>query len=1221
MKPLASRWRLAALFVLALAAGLLLALPALASATTYTVDNLGDEYSPSGCVGAEPCSLRTAIVKANANEGTDTIEFSVEGTIHVEPEMLPPISDPVIIDATTLPAYKGAPLVELDGTAAQAEEGGTEGLALLGGSGGSRIEGLAIGGFTYGVRIAGESPSQLCASYVGVELDGTTALPNFDGVLVDGEGVEAGANCSAHGGNLISGNNAYGIVDAGKFTAITRNRIGVDATGAPLPNGPEGGVGAGILVGSAAKDPVIGGLPGEGGVLGNEIAFNNGYGILVEAGESNVEMRSNSIHGDTVGAIEVVLPPRTPAPALETSAVELGTGTVLGTLEAAANEGYEVDVFASRSCYPSRAGEAERYIGTIFVDTNASGDATVFSDELEEPPNGYEYFTATATPEGTRATSRLSLCQDQPPGVAVGSVPNGISSSSEGTFEFIGLDANGKVSSFECRIDGGPFETCDSPQTYSGLDDGNHRFELRAIDQVGTVQPSPFSYEWNVDTTYPSEAIEAAPANPTNQTGAEFQFTTSDGAEGSGVRKVECRIDGGQPGPCTSPQSYAGLADGTHEFQVLATDWAGHTSFDPYVWTIDTGAPTAAIESKPPSISGSASPTFSFRGDDGSGTGVARFECSLDGAEFTTCTSPSTYPGLSEGSHSFEVQAVDAAGKTSDPASYSWTVDTVQPLITLESTPANPANQQFATIEFSASDPGGSGVATTKCRFDGTVLITCTSPDSISPLADGSHVFEMVATDKAGNSKSKTYEWTVDATPPATTIDSQPANPSSEANPSFTFNGDDGSGSGVARFECSLDGAAFGTCTSPQSYSGLPDGPHSFEVRAVDNAGNADASPAAAAWTIDTTGPEAMIESEPASLTNNGDPNFTFGGDDTAAGFECSLDGAPFGACTSPRVYDGLEDGPHSFEVEALDAVGNAGPPAAYSWTVDSTLPTTAIESQPASSSGSGAASFEFSGGDANGSGVTGFECSLDKAPFAPCTSPQDYSGLAEGPHTFEVRAVDAAGNTAMPVSYSWTVDRSRPSSSSLASDAAQGSQTPAPKNGDSVAVAPEGGRVFVQRPGQKKPTELKEGETIPVGSLVDATQGKVLLTSVNANGEAQSAYFFGGKFLVTQHEGNGLVVLKLRGALGCASAAREPGLTATASGKSGRHLWGSGHGNFRTEGSSGSATVRGTIWLTEDRCDGSTFFKVRRGVVSVRDFTTNKTISLPAGNSYTAGP
>ncbi|HZO06589.1 MAG TPA: right-handed parallel beta-helix repeat-containing protein [Solirubrobacterales bacterium] len=174
------------------------------------------------------------------------------------------------------------------------------------------------------------------------------------------------------------------------------------------------------------------------------------------------------------------------------------------------------------------------------------------------------------------------------------------------------------------------------------------------------------------------------------------------------------------------------------------------------------------------------------------------------------------------------------------------------------------------------------------------------------------------------------------------------------------------------------------------------------------------------------------------------------------------------------------------------------------------------------------------------------------------------------------------------------------------------------PVNGESVVVAPAGGKVFVQRPGEKKPTELKEGQTIPVGSIVDATNGKVTLTSVNKAGETQTAVFYGGKFLVAQQEGSGLVVLKLRGSLkGCPKAGDS---SATASGKKGRRLWGSGKGKFRTEGNYGSATVRGTVWLTEDRCTG-TFFKVRKGVVTVRDFPAKSTVSLGKGKSYFAKP
>jgi hypothetical protein len=64
--------------------------------------------------------------------------------------------------------------------------------------------------------------------------------------------------------------------------------------------------------------------------------------------------------------------------------------------------------------------------------------------------------------------------------------------------------------------------------------------------------------------------------------------------------------------------------------------------------------------------------------------------------------------------------------------------------------------------------------------------------------------------------------------------------------------------------------------------------------------------------------------------------------------------------------------------------------------------------------------------------------------------------------------------------------------------------------------------------------------------------------------------------------------------------------------------LWGNGKGTFRTDGKYGSATVRGTIWLTQDRCDG-TLTTVRRGTVSVRDFKRRKAVSVKAGHSYLA--
>ena len=176
------------------------------------------------------------------------------------------------------------------------------------------------------------------------------------------------------------------------------------------------------------------------------------------------------------------------------------------------------------------------------------------------------------------------------------------------------------------------------------------------------------------------------------------------------------------------------------------------------------------------------------------------------------------------------------------------------------------------------------------------------------------------------------------------------------------------------------------------------------------------------------------------------------------------------------------------------------------------------------------------------------------------------------------------------------------------------------PENGETLAVEPVSGTVYVKLPGQKKQVKLTEGMLIPVGSIVDATKGKVTLTSANKAGETQTAVFFGGRFLVAQRDGSGLVTLKLRGGnfKGCKQASGSSAAASAA--RKGRRLWGSGKGRFRTEGNHGSATVRGTIWLTEDRCN-ATFFKVRQGVVTIRDFDNNETFPLGKGKSYLARP
>ena len=169
----------------------------------------------------------------------------------------------------------------------------------------------------------------------------------------------------------------------------------------------------------------------------------------------------------------------------------------------------------------------------------------------------------------------------------------------------------------------------------------------------------------------------------------------------------------------------------------------------------------------------------------------------------------------------------------------------------------------------------------------------------------------------------------------------------------------------------------------------------------------------------------------------------------------------------------------------------------------------------------------------------------------------------------------------------------------------------PPPVQGQSVDVLPFLGVVLVNgRP-------LQVGQQIPLGSIVDATNGTVILTTI-VNGVVQSAEFSGGVFQILQLP-NGTIQLVLKGGdFSVCKAKKTVRLAANA--HTIRRLWGNGEGHFQTKGRYAAATVRGTIWLVADRCDG-TFVKVRRGIVTVQNFTTKKTVLIPAPKSYLAKP
>ena len=187
------------------------------------------------------------------------------------------------------------------------------------------------------------------------------------------------------------------------------------------------------------------------------------------------------------------------------------------------------------------------------------------------------------------------------------------------------------------------------------------------------------------------------------------------------------------------------------------------------------------------------------------------------------------------------------------------------------------------------------------------------------------------------------------------------------------------------------------------------------------------------------------------------------------------------------------------------------------------------------------------------------------------------------------------------------------------------------PVLGQTVTVGAAAGRPLVRLPGSRRFVALAADASIPVGSTVDVTTSRIRLTSVrDGQGRTQTGEFWGGQFVVRQAKGKTPytdLVLTGKSFAGCPKGrpkARRASVTAFAAKASKkkkavvRSLWGrDDKGHFRTRGRNSVATVRGTVWLVQDRCDG-TLTRVTKGAVDVRE-KGGRVVRLRAGRSHLA--
>jgi hypothetical protein len=257
----------------------------------------------------------------------------------------------------------------------------------------------------------------------------------------------------------------------------------------------------------------------------------------------------------------------------------------------------------------------------------------------------------------------------------------------------------------------------------------------------------------------------------------------------------------------------------------------------------DCDPPDTTIVGGPTGLTNDPTPTFGLQSDELNSI----FECSIDNGAFSPCTDPYTTSPLPDGPHTLDVQATDANTNVDPtPAHRAFTVDATAPGTTISGGPTGTTADRTPTFTLGSEDPS----ASLECKIDSAGFTPCDSPYTTPALGDGQHTLSVHAIDAAGNEDPTpaTRTFRVDATAPQTTITAAPKpkvkTKRRKARVSLSFAANE-----PGRFECSLDGAAFTACSSPQAAK-VGKGKHVWAVRAIDRAGNADGSPAQAKFTV-----------------------------------------------------------------------------------------------------------------------------------------------------------------------------------------------------------------------------------------------------------------------------------------------------------------------------------------------------------------------------------
>ncbi len=501
------------------------------------------------------------------------------------------------------------------------------------------------------------------------------------------------------------------------------------------------------------------------------------------------------------------------------------------------------------------------------------------------------------------------------------------------TVNWNGTDNLAGIQGYQYKLDAAAYSGMIGADTFTftGLSDALHTVIIKAIDNAGNIKTA--TIQFRVDTIAPSLSI-SSPGNNSYSTSASVTVSWSATDGGSGVQGYQYRIDGGAWSALSLPtvsHAFGGLLDGGHTVNVRAFDNGNKLSIKSVTFTVDTVAPTLVI-SNPVNlyITNSTSVTVFYNGTDAT-SGIQGYQYSLDGAGYSGTAAPifHLFSGLSNALHYVNIKAVDKAGLTTIKR-VNFTVDNVAPVLTI-STPASGAylNSSSVAVTWSATDVTTS-ISGYQYRMDGGAWSTeaMVLTNTFTGLSETTHTVEVRAFDQANNVRTVSVTFTVDITDPIVNITS-PADRALVGSAVVTWTGSDAT-SGIQGYQSRIDNGTWSTVamTFTRTFTGIPDGGHFVQVRAVDRSDNMFT--VSVNLTLDATPPLVSITSPAGGyITNSTTVKVDWTGTDSPAGirgYQYRIDAGGWSSesMTVTNTFSGLSDGLHTVDITAYDNAGNS---------------------------------------------------------------------------------------------------------------------------------------------------------------------------------------------------------------------------------------------------------------------------------------------------------